>query len=61
MDEVPENDELAIMCSSGIRGSLASSILLGHGRTKVTNVLGGMKALERLKDDVLIEDGPVDR
>jgi glyoxylase-like metal-dependent hydrolase (beta-lactamase superfamily II)/rhodanese-related sulfurtransferase len=38
------NDPVALVCASGVRSSLASSILLHHGYREVYNVAGGMNA-----------------
>lgn len=38
---------LAVICGSGQRSSLASSILLRHGFTQLFNVVGGMEAWEK--------------
>jgi len=38
---------LAVLCGSGQRSSLASSILLRHGFTQLFNVVGGMEAWEK--------------
>ena len=38
---------LAVLCGSGQRSSLASSILLKHGFTQLFNVVGGMEAWEK--------------
>lgn len=41
IEEVPPDRPVAVLCSSGQRGSLAASILEAHGRTPI-NLLGGM-------------------
>ena len=42
LDEVPRDRPVAVMCSSGLRGSLGAGLLKKHGRRNVLNVLGGM-------------------
>jgi hydroxyacylglutathione hydrolase len=42
LDQVPSDRPVAVMCSSGLRGSLGASILQGHGYDNMINVLGGM-------------------
>jgi len=41
IQEVPAGSKVAVLCSTGMRGSLASSILKMHGREPL-NLLGGM-------------------
>jgi hydroxyacylglutathione hydrolase len=42
--EIPKDRPVIIYCDSGYKGSLAVSVLAGHGFSDVTNVLGGMQA-----------------
>ena len=42
ISEVPRDRPIAVMCSSGLRGSLGAGILQDHGYDNVYNVLGGM-------------------
>lgn len=42
--ELPGDRQLAIICASGYRSSIAKSILEGAGFTRLMNVLGGTKA-----------------
>jgi hydroxyacylglutathione hydrolase len=42
LDEVPKDRAVAIMCSSGLRGSLGASILQNEGFENPVNVLGGI-------------------
>jgi len=44
LEDVPEGRNIAVICKSGTRSGLASSILLKAGRKGITNVLGGMDA-----------------
>jgi len=44
VDEVQKGKQIAVVCKSGTRSSLASSILLRAGRRNIHNVLGGMDA-----------------
>lgn len=42
--EVPRDREIYVICDSGFKASLAVSVLLRHGYTRLTTVLGGMTA-----------------
>ncbi|MFX1319670.1 MAG: rhodanese-like domain-containing protein [Promethearchaeota archaeon] len=44
LDKIPRDKPLAIACATGLRGSLAASILRKHGFNDISNVLGGLKA-----------------
>lgn len=44
--EVPRDREIAVICGSGYRASIASSFLKRRGYERVANVLGGMSAYE---------------
>ena len=44
MAEVPKNKPIAVVCGSGYRASIASSLLKREGYSDVSNVLGGMSA-----------------
>ena len=44
MDEVPRDRDIAVICGSGYRGSIAASFLKRAGYVNVSNVLGGMTA-----------------
>ncbi len=44
MDEVPRDRDVAVICGSGYRGSIAASFLKRAGYDRVANVLGGMMA-----------------
>jgi hydroxyacylglutathione hydrolase len=44
LDKIPKNKPLATTCATGLRGSLAASILRRHGFTDISNVLGGLSA-----------------
>jgi hydroxyacylglutathione hydrolase len=48
IDKIPKNTPLATTCASGLRGSLAASILRRNGFTDVSNVLGGLNAWHTL-------------
>ncbi|HSD71166.1 MAG TPA: rhodanese-like domain-containing protein [Thermoanaerobaculia bacterium] len=41
---LPKDQPLAVICASGFRSSIATSVLEQQGFTKVTNVVGGMAA-----------------
>jgi hydroxyacylglutathione hydrolase len=42
IDEVPRDRPVAVMCSSGLRGSLGASLLQNQGYEQMLNVLGGL-------------------
>lgn len=42
--EVPRDRDVYVICDSGFKASLAVSVLLRHGYTRLINVLGGMTA-----------------
>ncbi len=44
LSEIPANAPVHVICGSGYRSSIATSILLRHGVANVVNVNGGMKA-----------------
>ncbi|CAN5525558.1 MBL fold metallo-hydrolase [soil metagenome] len=44
LPELPNEQPVAIICGSGYRSSVASSLLRAHGYTEVANVSGGMSA-----------------
>lgn len=44
VDEVPKDKNVAVICGSGYRGSIAASFLKRSGYESVANVLGGMMA-----------------
>lgn len=44
IDEVPDDQPLAVTCGSGYRSSVAASLLAQSGHRNVVNVLGGMTA-----------------
>lgn len=44
LKEIPKDREVAVVCGSGYRSSIASSILKRAGYDKLTNVMGGMGA-----------------
>lgn len=44
LDEVPRDGTLAVICGTGYRSTVASSILARAGRTNLLNVTGGMTA-----------------
>lgn len=44
INEVPKNRPIAVVCGSGYRASVATSILRRQGHSHVFNVLGGMTA-----------------
>jgi len=46
IDEVPRDREIAVICGTGYRASIAASFLKREGYERVTNVLGGMTAYQ---------------
>lgn len=44
LSEVPGDRRVAIICGSGYRSSIAASLLLRAGHTRLANVIGGMNA-----------------
>jgi hydroxyacylglutathione hydrolase len=44
LNEVPKDRQVATICGSGYRSSVAASLLLRHGHKQVDNVIGGMTA-----------------
>jgi hydroxyacylglutathione hydrolase len=49
LQEVPKDRRVAIICGSGYRSSLAASLLLRAGYTRLANVMGGMSAYSETK------------
>jgi hydroxyacylglutathione hydrolase len=47
VDEVPDDQPVAVICGSGYRSSVAASILQRRGDQVVINILGGMGAWTR--------------
>jgi hydroxyacylglutathione hydrolase len=47
LDDVPGDRPIAVVCGSGYRSSVASSLLANKGFTRTANVLGGMTAWKR--------------
>jgi len=45
--EVPKDRRVAVICGSGYRSSVASSVLAHNGHKNIANVLGGMSAWKR--------------
>ena len=44
INEVPKDFPVAVICGSGYRSSVSSSLLAAHGYKDIVNVLGGMSA-----------------
>lgn len=44
LEELPRNKNIAVVCGSGFRASIVSSVLLREGFQNVYNVFGGMSA-----------------
>ncbi len=49
MKEVPKDRPVAVICGSGYRSSIASSLLKKQGYDNITNVMGGMGAWKAAK------------
>lgn len=47
VDEVPKDRQVAVICGSGYRSSVSSSVLAHNGHKEIANVLGGMSAWKR--------------
>ena len=43
LDEVPADRPVLIFCAIGLRGYLATRILLGRGYTNIRNLSGGLR------------------
>lgn len=46
---LPKDVPIAVICGSGYRSSIAASLMLAHGFTRVQNVIGGMGAYQETK------------
>ncbi len=57
LDALPAGKPVYIICGSGYRSSVSSSVLLRAGRSNVTNVVGGMTAWTRAGLPVTREAG----
>ncbi|MBL1214724.1 MAG: MBL fold metallo-hydrolase [Ignavibacteriae bacterium] len=53
LEKLPKDKEIVIHCMTGIRSSLAASILKGEGFTNVTNLTGGFVQWEQRGFEVL--------
>jgi hydroxyacylglutathione hydrolase len=49
LEEVPKDRPVAVVCGSGYRSTIAASLLLHSGRTRLFNVMGGMGAYAESK------------
>jgi hydroxyacylglutathione hydrolase len=49
MAECPKDEPLAIICGSGYRSTIAASLLMRAGFTRLQNVMGGMGAYQETK------------
>jgi hydroxyacylglutathione hydrolase len=49
LGQLPKDAPLAVVCGSGYRSSIASSLLLARGFARVQNVMGGMGAYQETK------------
>jgi glyoxylase-like metal-dependent hydrolase (beta-lactamase superfamily II)/rhodanese-related sulfurtransferase len=57
--ELPRDTELCVICAGGYRSSVAASHLRAHGFTNVTDVRGGMAAVEKSPSGLALERAPV--
>jgi hydroxyacylglutathione hydrolase len=55
-DEVPRDATVAVICGSGYRSSVATSLLKHRGYPNVVNVLGGMSAWQRAGLETVVEE-----
>ncbi|MGV3757582.1 MAG: MBL fold metallo-hydrolase [Verrucomicrobiota bacterium] len=49
MGECPKDEPLAVICGSGYRSTIAASLLMRAGFTRLQNVMGGMGAYQETK------------
>ncbi len=49
LNQLPKDSPFAVLCGSGYRSSIASSLLLARGFARVQNVMGGMGAYQETK------------
>jgi hydroxyacylglutathione hydrolase len=49
MEECPKDEPLAVICGSGYRSTIAASLLMRAGFTRLQNVMGGMGAYQETK------------
>jgi hydroxyacylglutathione hydrolase len=47
--EIPDDEPLAVQCSSGTRSQMVASILHKHGYTNIVNMAGGLDAWKKAK------------
>jgi hydroxyacylglutathione hydrolase len=47
ISEIPKNRPVLVYCDAGYKSSLAASVLVRHGITNVTNMLGGFTAWKK--------------
>lgn len=47
--EIDEEDFIVVICQRGIRSKTAKTILMQHGYNNVSNLLGGLLKLQRIK------------
>jgi glyoxylase-like metal-dependent hydrolase (beta-lactamase superfamily II)/rhodanese-related sulfurtransferase len=57
--EIPRDTEVCVVCAGGYRSSVAASHLRAHGFTNVTDVRGGMAAVEKSPSGLPLERVPV--
>ncbi len=55
-EEIPQNQPVYLICSTGSRSSLAASILEQHGFKEIYNIAGGMTGYNRTAPDEQLEN-----
>ncbi len=55
--QLPHDQSIALVCRSGIRASLAASLLKKHGFPLVINIRGGMQAWKQAGLPMMLENG----
>ena len=53
LDEIPKDQEIIIFCAVGLRGYLATRILLGHGYGRVLNLSGGYRVYALATQEII--------
>ncbi len=54
MDEIPADRPVVLHCAGGWRSSVAASLLRHHGRTDVSDLLGGFAAWQAMNEPVSV-------
>ena len=53
LNELPKDKDIYVYCQVGLRGYLATRILLGHGFTRVKNLSGGYRTYSAIKKKLI--------